>query len=498
MSTHVIPFQARKPRLKHYVSLKGETGRRVYFRPERFKGRVLFPDALPKVTMNGQAVTLSDLSMTGLAVIARQSGNFPVGAAVEVCISHCDQELYHQTARIVRVEPTAFGAKIGVNLFEKSIRVPELLDCYAAAALQQKLVSFDDNAADLMKIPVAYKELCSDLLFLLRRYRSILEDFETTTRANGTWTEESERQMLSCCLKAALPAWQRLWGIGNAIIASLPKDDESVFKAIKQFTEQVITPEFMDGPVWCRSYEKPFGYPGDFLIMKSLYDVSYEGKTTAGKFLHMLGTDMGVFVPNRMEITRKIIADLIADSGQEQPVRITNLGCGLAREISTLHSAGYSTGQAIVTLIDQDDRALDAAMQECEERLAGAGVKPVFLNISMTQIASGAEVFADLPPQDMIYSLGILDYIVEKRAKALLRRLYDKLIPGGKLVIANMHHGKYATFWPLEFIFDWNLIYRTEEDMRNLAEDLPTESLETIVEPSGRVVILVLQKKLSQ
>lgn len=493
MISQVISFQTRKPRLKHYVALKGETGRRIYFRPERFKGRTLFPDGLPQVTINEHPVTLSDLSMTGLAVTSRNPEPFSIGAEVKVRISHGLFVLYDQKARVVRMEPTILGVKIGINLFQRPIQVKEFLDQYASATLQQQLIQINDGEAALAKIPSDYKELCGDLLFMLRRYRSILDDFETTARAAGTWTEAGERKMLDSCLKAALPAWKRLWVRGNALIERIPQNNP-VFKDLKEYTEQIITPEFMDGPVWNRSYHKPYGYPGDYMIMKALYDPAYEGKTAYGKFLHMLGVDMGVFVPNRMMLVRDRIARLIADAGQDQPVRITNLGCGLAREISTLPAAGYQKGQAHVTLIDQDERALDAAMQECTAKLAGTGIYPAFLNVSMTQIASGAEVFADLPQQQMIYSLGILDYISEKRARPLLQRLYDKVCPGGQLIIANMYRTPESTFWPLECVFDWNLIYRTEDDMRHLVEDLATESVETVIEPSGRAVILLVRK----
>ena len=45
--------------------------------------------------------------------------------------------------------------------------------------------------------------------------------------------------------------------------------------------------------------------------------------------------------------------------------------------------------------------------------------------------------------------------------------MYERLAPGGLLVIGNMKAGT-DMIWPLEFIEDWSLNYRTPEEMRAL------------------------------
>ena len=57
------------------------------------------------------------------------------------------------------------------------------------------------------------------------------------------------------------------------------------------------------------------------------------------------------------------------------------------------------------------------------------------MNLSFTDILRGTEGLAGLPAQDLVYSVGLLDYLTDHRAKALVKRLYDLLMPGGLLII---------------------------------------------------------------
>jgi hypothetical protein len=79
----------------------------------------------------------------------------------------------------------------------------------------------------------------------------------------------------------------------------------------------------------------------------------------------------------------------------------------------------------------------------------------------------------------------------------LLRTMFDLVKPGGKVWIAN--------FLPdipdvgfMEALMDWWLIYRTPEQMRSLATDLPraqVASLRTFTETENNVVFLEVQKQ---
>jgi extracellular factor (EF) 3-hydroxypalmitic acid methyl ester biosynthesis protein len=99
-----------------------------------------------------------------------------------------------------------------------------------------------------------------------------------------------------------------------------------------------------------------------------------------------------------------------------------------------------------------------------------------------------------LLPQDLIYSVGLLDYLADRRAHALARRLYETLAPGGLLIIGNMNETSLSNLWPMEFISDWSLYYRSDSQMMAWTEDLQPAKAWTETESTGRVRLLFVRK----
>jgi uncharacterized protein (DUF2126 family) len=95
----------------------------------------------------------------------------------------------------------------------------------------------------------------------------------------------------------------------------------------------------------------------------------------------------------------------------------------------------------------------------------------------------------------LIYSVGLLDYLTDRRAASLVRRLYDLVIPGGLLIIGNMNETPLSNLWPMEFITDWSLYYRTDAQMLAWAEDLDPAKAWTETECTGRVRLLYIKKR---
>ena len=86
--------------------------------------------------------------------------------------------------------------------------------------------------------------------------------------------------------------------------------------------------------------------------------------------------------------------------------------------------------------------------------------------------------------------MGLLDYLTDRRAKSLTRRLYDMLAPGGLLIIGNMNETPMSNLWPMEFIADWTLYYRDDPQMLAWADGLDTARAWTETDPTERVRML--------
>ena len=76
----------------------------------------------------------------------------------------------------------------------------------------------------------------------------------------------------------------------------------------------------------------------------------------------------------------------------------------------------------------------------------------------------------------------------------MITRLLDRLRPGGLLAVGNAAVNP-TSFWFAEFLLDWSLIYRTRQEMFELAEDIPNvASADVHLEASEAYHFLLLRK----
>jgi trans-aconitate methyltransferase len=192
-------------------------------------------------------------------------------------------------------------------------------------------------------------------------------------------------------------------------------------------------------------------------------------------------------------VVRSTINRIVREKGQDRPARIMSLGCGPAREVELfLGSPHTSAGRAEFTLIDQESQALQYAYEHTYPHVlkTEGRTRVRCVNISFTDILRGTGALGSLPPQDLVYSVGLLDYLVDRRASGLTQRLYETLAPGGLLIIGNMNDVPLSNLWPMEFIADWTLHYRSDADMLAWVKGMNTTSAWTETEPTERVRML--------
>jgi hypothetical protein len=70
----------------------------------------------------------------------------------------------------------------------------------------------------------------------------------------------------------------------------------------------------------------------------------------------------------------------------------------------------------------------------------------------------------------MIYTAGLFDYLGEDVGRALMNSCFGLLRDGGRLVVGNAAAGP-GVRWMPEFVLDWTMVYRSEAELRDLAQD---------------------------
>ena len=331
-----------------------------------------------------------------------------------------------------------------------------------------------------------YRRLCDATLSMLLQYRSILEPYERDFARSGPASEDRLAALCAACHDLVMPEWWALSKVGLDLVAPLLGEPEAL-RATKHYTEAVLTPELIQGPIWRRSYNKPLGYPGDYQVMRYLYNGAAEGHTAYARLVHGVGLEIGAFVPNRMEMMREAIAITVEDClGETGAIRIASVGCGPAREVMDFLETYRPRAPVRFTLVDHDREALEFASEYVRGTTAirdgQAEADP--LRISVLELIKDRLDSRRLGSQHMIYSVGLFDYFGERVCRRLAAALFDRLEPGGLLVIGNMK-AHTSIVWPLEFIADWSLNYRTAEDMLALADLDDAASAELHTEPTG-------------
>ncbi len=431
--------------------------------------------------MLGGEFELDDLSMTGLAVLSANDNALNVGVATTIELVCGTSKIFRSEARIVRSAPHGEATQLGLKLEGGYIDIARLCDAHRQHLIARELVPGFSRAMDI--VPTDFRRACADALDMVRSCKPFLDKVELENSGE-------EHLLLDAVEKELTPAWMALCNEIDQILARVA-DDDMTMRELKRYAERVVTPEFCVGPIWERAYNKPLGYPGDFGILDYIYRSRDAGASLYGRLLHRLGLASLECVRTRMVMMRDILSKELARHDVSDPLQVISIGCGASEEIRQA-LLGPVSRPAEFTLIDQDDRALDASFERIyPETMRHNGV--VSLNCLQTgfqRLVDPRRIDPTLPPQDIIYSLGILDYLKQPRAKRFCHALYRRLKPGGRLVVANVQDLPDNGRWRAECLSDWTLIYRSREEMEDLAHGIDGEW--EVREDSTRNILMLI------
>ena len=254
----------------------------------------------------------------------------------------------------------------------------------------------------------------------------------------------------------------------------------------------------MNGPGWARCYYKPAGYPGDYKIMNYGYEQRPEGDTVAQKFLHLLGMSASRAIITRMEMVASLVADYANARRSEEGTEfvVTSVGSGPARELEDLLEETPEDVRFRVNLVDQEPAALNYAFERVSAMRDRDRLKVAGFNISFREMLRPSPDNAVFVNNDVIYSSGFVDYLNPLLAQRFVKRLYDFVKPGGQVIIGNVNNLATGMIWPLEYVTDWSLYFRNEDEMRAMAGEVPDAKVSVVSDPMQAVYFLVVEKPL--
>lgn len=482
--------------LENYETLQGAEGRAANFRPTRHRIQELFSSAaVVQVLLDELVLPVLDISTNGLAVLASNTNlAFTPGREAEVVLRVRDRTAQRLSARVARVEAEGGGLRVALHVPSASISVEQVLQQGRNAELAAEL---SDTRLDV-PAPVAAAML--DIAYLLSHYQRHLEKHEPAAREAGP---EALKALVQQAYKTMAPRFYEMERAAS--LATKPYlGDRKTIAAIKAYAEAVLTPLALPAPMASRAYHKPLGYAGDYRVMLHCYADEFEGESAYAMAAHrtFLGHPLSAGIVTRKHyVVERFSGHYNAWAAEHastgKPYRALSLGCGPARELLDF----AKTIQRLRTpmelrLIDQEPRALEIAHAHAIQALSQLHHQASVscLNLSFGQIITKPQGLTALGKQDFLYCIGLFDYLQKRVAARLLGGLYDALAAGGELLVGNAAWPTEAFFAP-EFVLDWKLLYRSQEDMAALAATLPAEAkTEIVLEPGGAYFFMRVRK----
>ncbi len=236
----------------------------------------------------------------------------------------------------------------------------------------------------------------------------------------------------------------------------------------------------------------PRGYPGDYEILEQIYDNAPLSKGI-GCYLdrYFLSTTLAVAVRERKETLREILRKELRT--REKP-KVLDIACGSCREIFEL-ALDVVKSSAFVTCLDYDADTFTFA----GPRLSGAGIpagQVKYRRYNALKMANHERNVREFGMHDVVYSVGLFDYLGNEVLVNLFKSFYALLVPGGTFIASFKDCRSYRTF-DYHWLVNWNaFLQRTEDECRSLlsAAGIPPGAVSVFRERSGVIVFYVVTK----
>jgi len=256
--------------------------------------------------------------------------------------------------------------------------------------------------------------------------------------------------------------------------------------SLMSYAFDAFSSECDSGPILRHARHKPYGYPGDFRLIDAIYEnkTCGEGKGELWDTF-FLGQAAAEAVRNR----RHYFVDQASVTLREDS-SVLNLACGPCREVGDVIMKWREAGmKESVTFdcVDIDGQALSYAEGHMK-RIGANGHRVRFEKANAFRLRPRVSY-------DFVWVSGLFDYLDERTAPVLLRKMWRWLGEGGIAIIGNFHP-RNPTRLGMEWLCNWFLIHRTEEELERLAvrAGIPLSAVSFSYEPLGINLFMRIRK----
>lgn len=469
------------PRIATYEELEGGHGREIFFRPDRYRRADLGAvEPVVLLTVGGvpQVCGLIDISQNGLAFLCPKDLSFAAGDELkEMVVSLDGHEVFHGDGRVVSLRDTSDGRAVGVSFSDSLVNIEDVL------VLRDLRAWAKDRATGLglssrpwyVTGHERFKALISELRLFLQDAQEKLQALEASLPFQVVHSEidSPARVALIDMLKAEFVA--PLVRYSEAIDSAVRGASEKDLQALKEFSMRQLHDFIMQAPIMARARHKPLGYPGDFEVMRFMYERNFDGTTLFSRALNLAFTQVAAsqaVVARKEMLKQELRRAMSLAAGRTDCLRILAIAAGPAQEIyEVLRDEKQLPVKLEIVLLDQERLALSYAYSRLRRLIDTRWPGKVTIHFrydTIRKLLADRSCIADLGEFDFVYASGLFDYLSRSSAVRLTSNLYRHVALKGSLYIGNMAPQN-PSRWLMEHHLDWFLIFRTHEQMLDFA-----------------------------
>ncbi len=229
---------------------------------------------------------------------------------------------------------------------------------------------------------------------------------------------------------------------------------------------------------------KPRRMAGDFEMLERIC-TGYKCQHDLGRYFDNYFQQQAApqAVRNRVELLASAIINLVAAQGR---CHLVSIGSGPASEVrqALQNLPEPQRDKVTATLIDIDEEALNFAAESIRTAAPQTQVETYRTNLQRYDRCKDRH--EQLAPANLIYCLGLFDYLEDEGFEALLAALWNGATQGARIMAFNFSANNPSRAF-MEWVGAWRLIYRTPASLyyRAAAAGIPPGASSVCAEPSG-------------
>lgn len=342
-----------------------------------------------------------------------------------------------------------------------------------------------------------FKIVVADLSSMLSGVQHWLTGIDVGIRTTVTrQREEMEREVFSKVeqrvVEEVLPSMEKFERVAAEV------GDEAI-AVHKSYVRRQLHPIVLCSPFLFRTYTKPLGYAGDYEMVNMMLRDPYEGSSAFAKILNyaLLNTEPVVAHRNRIDFLVDLLRSECLKRVSSGKTRIFNLACGPAVEVQRFLRECEECELAEIDLLDFNAETLEYTRDRINEaRMGGARETKIrYFQRSVHQLLraatqGGEETFTNY---DVVYCAGLFDYLSQRVCKRLVELFCTMVRPGGRVIVTNVAANNPRKAW-MEYVMEWNLIYRDNAEMEDLIpENAPVTASSVKADSTGVNLFLEIE-----